>query len=121
METIFHHELCNPVDLFMYGYRLTFWLSNTIVLRTIISRSVKDLVPSDLVGSGRRKKTEGDGKITISPRLKGLNSKKNENTALGYGGFGNWDDPQVFILALEKVEAWIFSRIIESVWWQVMS
>nr|KYP50037.1 hypothetical protein KK1_028192 [Cajanus cajan] len=70
--------------------RLTFWLSNTIVLRTIISRTIKDLVPSNPDGSG-------------------------------YGGFGNWDDPQVFISALEKVEAWIFSRIIESIWWQTLT
>lgn len=31
----------------------------------------------------------------------------------------DWRDPQTFIVALEKVEGWIFSRIIESVWWQV--
>ena len=31
----------------------------------------------------------------------------------------DWVDPQIFLLALEKFEAWIFSRIIESVWWQV--
>nr|GEW50632.1 hypothetical protein [Tanacetum cinerariifolium] len=30
----------------------------------------------------------------------------------------DWRDPQTFIVALEKVEAWMFSRIIESVWWQ---
>ncbi|KAL2335202.1 hypothetical protein Fmac_016415 [Flemingia macrophylla] len=104
--------------------RLTFWLSNTIVLRTIISRRVKDLVPPNLVGSGRRRKTEGEeghDKITTSLRLKGLYPRKNENTALGHGGFGNWDDPQVFISALEKVEAWIFSRIIESIWWQTLT
>lgn len=31
----------------------------------------------------------------------------------------DWEDPQAFVVALEKFEAWIFSRIIESVWWQV--
>lgn len=31
----------------------------------------------------------------------------------------DWHDPQTFIVALEKVEAWIFSRIVESIWWQV--
>lgn len=35
--------------------------------------------------------------------------------------FGDWDDPATFISALEKVESWIFSRIIEYVWWQVDS
>ncbi|KAK7380998.1 hypothetical protein VNO78_33520 [Psophocarpus tetragonolobus] len=102
--------------------RLTFWLSNTIVLRTIISRTVKDA--SNPAGSGRRRKSEveeGYGKITNSLRLKGLYPRKNENTALGFGGFGNWDDPLVFLLALGKVEAWIFSRIIESIWWQTLT
>ncbi|XP_027923187.1 uncharacterized protein LOC114181061 isoform X2 [Vigna unguiculata] len=100
--------------------RLTFWLSNSIALRTIISRTVKD--PSNPVKSGRRKKTEeeGYGNLTASLRVKGLYPRKNENAALGYGGFGNWDDPQVLLLALEKVEAWIFSRIVESIWWQIL-
>ncbi|XP_061364624.1 uncharacterized protein LOC133308062 [Gastrolobium bilobum] len=104
--------------------RLTFWLSNTIVLRTIISRTTKDLVPSNPSGSSRRRKSEGQGygKIaTSSLRCKGFYPGKNENTTLGYGGFGNWDDPHVFTSALEKVEAWIFSRIVESIWWQTLT
>lgn len=35
--------------------------------------------------------------------------------------FHSWEDPETFLVALEKVEAWIFSRIVESVWWQVES
>lgn len=35
--------------------------------------------------------------------------------------FHRWEDPETFLVALEKVEAWIFSRIVESVWWQVES
>ena len=31
----------------------------------------------------------------------------------------SWEDSQTFLFALEKIEAWIFSRIVESVWWQV--
>lgn len=34
--------------------------------------------------------------------------------------FGNWEEPSIFVTALEKVEAWIFVRIIESIWWQVL-
>ncbi|WJX29771.1 hypothetical protein P8452_18376 [Trifolium repens] len=101
--------------------RLTFWLSNTIVLRTIISRSSKDLVSSNHGGSNRKRKSEadGNGKISSTQRWKG---GKNESTAaLGYECFGNWDDPHVFISALEKVEAWIFSRIVESIWWQTLT
>lgn len=32
-----------------------------------------------------------------------------------------WEDPCTFISMLEKIEGWIFSRIIESIWWQVRS
>lgn len=85
------------------------------MLRTIISQTIKDLVPSNPAGYSRRKKSQGEGygKIASPLRWKG-------HTALGYEGFGNWDDPHVFISALEKVETWIFSRIVESIWWQVM-
>ncbi|CAK8533137.1 unnamed protein product [Lathyrus sativus] len=102
--------------------RLTFWLSNAIVLRTIISQNSKDLVSSNHGGSDRRRKTgkNGNGRIaSSSQRLKG---GKNESIkSLGFECFGNWDDPHVFISALEEVEAWIFSRIVESIWWQTLT
>lgn len=74
-------------------------------------------------GSSVKKKSkgEGNGKITSPLQWKGFSPGKNENTASEFRDFGNWDDPHVFILALEKVEAWIFSRIVESIWWQVLS
>ena len=92
------------------------------MLRTIISQSSKGLVQSNPAGVIRRRKREGEayGKMASPIRLKGFYPGKNENAALGYGGFGNWEDSQVFTSALEKVEAWIFSRIVESIWWQVM-
>lgn len=31
----------------------------------------------------------------------------------------DWQETGTFTSALEKVESWIFSRIVESVWWQV--
>lgn len=31
----------------------------------------------------------------------------------------DWQEMGTFTAALEKVESWIFSRIVESVWWQV--
>nr|XP_043607346.1 uncharacterized protein LOC122579278 [Erigeron canadensis]XP_043607347.1 uncharacterized protein LOC122579278 [Erigeron canadensis]XP_043607348.1 uncharacterized protein LOC122579278 [Erigeron canadensis] len=56
--------------------RLTFWLSNSVVLRAILYKS--------------------------------LNGSEGE-------------DPHMVISALEKVESWIFSRIIESIWWQTFA
>ncbi|KAL3636456.1 hypothetical protein CASFOL_021003 [Castilleja foliolosa] len=33
----------------------------------------------------------------------------------------NSDDISTFITALEKIESWLFSRIVESVWWQTFT
>ncbi|KAG4983689.1 hypothetical protein JHK87_028438 [Glycine soja] len=70
--------------------RLTFWFSNLILLRAIVSKEV-----------------ERDGN--------GNTLHKEEKP------FHSWEDPETFLVALEKVEAWIFSRIVESVWWQTLT
>ncbi|CAI8612146.1 unnamed protein product [Vicia faba] len=102
--------------------RLTFWLSNCIVLRTIISQTTKDVARSSPSGtSARRRSGEGNGKIVQPLIWKGFSPKKSENIAVEYGGFANWDDPNMFTSALEKVENWIFSRIVESIWWQSLT
>jgi hypothetical protein len=31
----------------------------------------------------------------------------------------DWQETATVLAALEKIESWIFSRIVESVWWQV--
>ncbi|KAJ6313095.1 hypothetical protein OIU77_014581 [Salix suchowensis] len=89
--------------------RLTFWLSNTIVLRAIVSQAVEKLqlpsVPSRINGpKGRQESTLTEGE------------KTNKTESLD-----EWAEPQPYIAALEKVEAWIFSRIVESVWWQTLT
>ncbi|KHN10822.1 hypothetical protein glysoja_027435 [Glycine soja] len=102
--------------------RLTFWLSNSIVLRTIISKTTKGMTPSNPSGSSTsRRNGEGNDKVTQPLLWRGFSHRKTENTAFEYGGIGNWDDPNVFTSALEKVEAWIFSRIVESIWWQSLT
>ncbi|XP_054813395.1 uncharacterized protein LOC129314029 isoform X2 [Prosopis cineraria] len=103
--------------------RLTFWLSNSIVLRTIICQTTKNVMPSVTAGPSVKRRIGGEGndKITPSLRWKGSSPRNNENTTVEQEGFGNWDDPLVYISALEKVEAWIFSRIVESIWWLTMT
>ncbi|OMP00224.1 hypothetical protein COLO4_12824 [Corchorus olitorius] len=76
--------------------RLTFWLSNAIVLRAIVNRAIGEMPLSS-----------GGGKVL---------EENNSNGSSDY-----WVEPQKFLLALEKFEAWIFSRIIESVWWQTLT
>ncbi|KAL6543567.1 hypothetical protein OROGR_010064 [Orobanche gracilis] len=61
--------------------RLTFWLSNSIMLRAIVSQITTQLSHSD----------------------------------------NDLDDVSTFITALEKIESWLFSRIVESVWWQTFT
>ncbi|PPS10695.1 hypothetical protein GOBAR_AA09943 [Gossypium barbadense] len=64
--------------------RLTFWLSNSIVLRATVSHAIGEM-------------------------------------QLFSEGSDDWVDPRTFLLALQKFEAWIFSRIVESVWWQTLT
>lgn len=74
-------------------YRLSFWLSNSIMLRAIVSQTAAEL-PHSNVGNNKSKPIpESD----------------------------DWEDVLTFIVALEKIESWLFSRIVESLWWQVIS
>ncbi|OIW14446.1 hypothetical protein TanjilG_15359 [Lupinus angustifolius] len=102
--------------------RLAFWLSNAIVLRTIISQTTKDVEPSNPPESSMRRKSEkGNGKIAQPLIWKGFSRRRSENTEVDYAGFSNWGDSNMFISALEKLEAWIFSRIVDSIWWQSLT
>lgn len=77
-------------------FRLTFWLSNIIALREIISQAIgKSHVPSH---------------ITQTCQSNGSEQKRM---------FEGWQEKETLTTALERVEFWIFSRIVESVWWQV--
>ncbi|CAN8267984.1 unnamed protein product [Cochlearia groenlandica] len=83
--------------------RLTFWLSNIVALREIIScHYAKAYESNGSEQSGSRKQR----------------SKNNQSN--GYMEvFEEWHEPETFLSSLEKVEFWVFSRVIESVWWQV--
>ncbi|WVZ26168.1 hypothetical protein V8G54_004712 [Vigna mungo] len=103
------------------GSRLTFWLSNTVVLREIILQAfgnscqaspLKRLAKSN--SSGKR----NDGKYTA------LKRKSSSNGIPGSGFMPlveDWQETGTFTFALERVESWIFSRIVESVWWQALT
>ncbi|KAL9246554.1 hypothetical protein vseg_020072 [Gypsophila vaccaria] len=85
--------------------RLTFWLSNSIILRAMVNQIIGETPASaELIRSetkAKRKKSEKKSPV-------------NDPTDV----VGDWEDPQTFIMALEKVEAWIFFRIVEGLWWQ---
>ncbi|KAE8725806.1 leucine-rich repeat receptor-like protein kinase [Hibiscus syriacus] len=101
--------------------RLTFWLSNTILLRGVISQSFGNSCNSrpfsrhsELIGSNKR----GEVKSTTLKWKGGAGSKQ-------LNGFGplvdDWQETGTFTSALEKLESWLFSRIVESVWWQALT
>ncbi|OAP01348.1 hypothetical protein AXX17_AT3G52370 [Arabidopsis thaliana] len=98
--------------------RLTFWLSNIISLREIILQAFgKTSVPSHFTETSASNGSEHNvlGKVR---------RKKNQWTKQSNGFkqvFEDWQESQTFTAALEKVEFWIFSRIVESVWWQVFT
>lgn len=100
-------------------FRLTFWLSNTVVLREIISHAFG----SSCQSNASAKLFESNGGDTKSSTNKWKNS--GENRQLNKKGFlqfvDDWQQTRTFTAALEKVESWIFSRIVESIWWQVIS
>ncbi|KAM4091228.1 hypothetical protein ACJW30_09G122000 [Castanea mollissima] len=101
--------------------RLTFWMSNTVVLREIISQAFGSSCQSSYMtrhtesnGSGKR----SDGKSPIL-KWKGSSVSKQANGFMQF--VADWQETGTFMAALEKVESWIFSRIVESVWWQALT
>ncbi|KAJ6314820.1 hypothetical protein OIU78_018329 [Salix suchowensis] len=98
--------------------RLTFWLSNSVVLRTIISQTIGDTERKKF--SGQHTERKGNKIISSSLKWKEVSPSRKGNNVL-YEDSSDWEDPHAFTSALERVEAWIFSRIIESIWWQTLT
>ncbi|CAL1391488.1 unnamed protein product [Linum trigynum] len=88
--------------------RLTFWLSNSVVLRAIISQAMYESAEMNCA----EKRKEVISSLT--------SSRKGKGRAIS-GDTEDWEDPHTFISALERVEAWIFSRTVESIWWQTLT
>ncbi|KAK4367378.1 hypothetical protein RND71_011170 [Anisodus tanguticus] len=89
--------------------RLTFWLSNSLVLRATIRKFQ------------REQKAVSRDKKKISSPLKWEVFSSNGIRDDFCESFGNWEDPRTFTRALQRTEAWIFSRIVESIWWQTLT
>lgn len=99
--------------------RLTFWLSNTVVLREIISQAFGSSCHINALANI----SKSNGGETKSSTYKWKNSSGNGQ--LNKKGFlqfvDDWQETRTFNAALEKVESWIFSRIVESIWWQTLT
>ncbi|XP_068641565.1 uncharacterized protein [Aristolochia californica] len=101
--------------------RLTFWWSNIIVLREIISQAFSSSHQSDLIA--RTIESNGGGKREGQPSVKWkTNGINKQGKFSGFTQFeDDWQETSTFTTALEKIESWIFSRIVESVWWQTLT
>ncbi|XP_062199338.1 uncharacterized protein LOC133901840 [Phragmites australis] len=102
--------------------RLTFWLSNTVVLREIIaqtfgiSRKISPVMKA-FVTNGNAKKP--DRNFTPMRWKSNSNGKHDRPNIMQLPD--DWRETGTLLAALEKIESWIFSRIVESVWWQAMT
>lgn len=99
--------------------RLSFWLSNTIVLREIISQAFgisRLSVPVTRLAESNVASKKNEVK-SMTLKWKGASVSKQVNGLLQLDE--DWQETGTFNTALVKVESWIFSRIVESVWWQV--
>ncbi|CAI9093240.1 OLC1v1028697C8 [Oldenlandia corymbosa var. corymbosa] len=84
--------------------RLTFWLSNTIMLRAIVSQAAGEIRISGRRHVGNQTNSSVDA----------IDQNKSEEG-------DEWEDVETFMFALEKTESWVFSRIVESIWWQTLT
>ncbi|CAD6224432.1 unnamed protein product [Miscanthus lutarioriparius] len=100
--------------------RLTFWLSNTVVLREIIAQtfgSSRHSSPVKLFNTNGAKKPDRSSAPTRwKSNYSGKYAKRNIMQVPD-----DWRETSTLLDALEKIESWIFSRIVESVWWQAMT
>ncbi|XP_073131137.1 uncharacterized protein [Henckelia pumila] len=99
--------------------RLTYWLSNSIMLRAIVSQIAAELPHSNV---SRIKHDGPESESAGRIRNKQLDSShRDEANTKPTEEFDDFEDVLTFIIALEKVESWLFSRIVESVWWQTFT
>lgn len=99
--------------------RLTFWLSNSVVLRATISKFHRQQCLPHATETMLGKAVSKDSKKISSPlKWEGFSSNGIRDDICE--SFGNWEDPRTFTRALQRTEAWIFSRIVESIWWQIL-
>lgn len=118
MHAQYSYLFLHTDSLIWSDHRLTFWLSNSVVLRATITKfHGQQQIPLS-ADSMPEKTVVKDKKKKFSP-LKWESCSSNDVRNDICESLGNWEDPVTFIRALEKIEAWIFSRIIESIWWQV--
>lgn len=92
------------------------------MLRAVVSEASgnKERSLSNLQSVEKNSGPRGDNQISSPLKWKESSPTRKENRNAKPGSSCDWEEPHAFPSALEKVEAWIFSRIVESIWWQVI-
>ncbi|KAG8057190.1 hypothetical protein GUJ93_ZPchr0002g26445 [Zizania palustris] len=102
--------------------RLTFWLSNTVVLREIIAQTFGISHQPGL--STKVLSTNNNAKM-LGRNCPPMQVKNNYNGKHARPTISplpdDWRETGTLLAALERIETWIFSRIVESVWWQALT
>ncbi|PKA47300.1 hypothetical protein AXF42_Ash017245 [Apostasia shenzhenica] len=103
--------------------RLTFWLSNIVVLRAMVSQTF-GYSPSATVILWPTDSKHGvkmsDRKTDIFKSKSLFEGKKSRRLGF-FEQVDDWQEISTFIAALDKLETWIFFRTVESVWWQTLT
>eukprot|EP00249_Psilotum_nudum_P022632 c28590_g1_i1 orf=315-3833(-) len=101
--------------------RLTYWWSNTVVLRETISL-VFD-VPFSPPSCATVPSRSHPGGATKSGQDVSSNTKDDTKLIFEqqYGMPNDWRELNTFLAALESLEAWIYATVVESVWWQALT
>ncbi|CAM0949976.1 unnamed protein product [Alopecurus aequalis] len=97
--------------------RLSFWLSNCVVLRAIVTETSKHSNSGNSINAADYNSRTASRRNSAS-MWESLNRKKGK---LLSPEFDNWEDIDTFIAAIKKIESWIFSRIVECIWWQAFT
>lgn len=90
------------------------------MLRAIVSQAAAELADLDWRQAGKSVSSVSRVDSSFSRRQDNCSSveERNKNSV---EESDDWEDIETFIYALEKTESWVFSRIVESIWWQVRS
>lgn len=97
--------------------RLTFWWSNTTVLREILSSASNVLPASPNTGTMTRPSSLFEKQSSVNGK-KLYQKHQSESPSRASG---DWREPSTFTSALERLERWTFTKVVESIWWQVLT
>jgi hypothetical protein len=110
----------------MVDCRLTFWWSNVVALRVIITKafdkglstlSKGDKAQSSLVANANENGSSGWARVKKSSFTRRPSLQTPPTTPKPPSA--DWQEASTYIEALEQIEEWIYSKVVESLWWQV--